>query len=518
MMIDQLAEESLPRKGAHLSSGSLLLQRFQVIRLLGTGGMGHVYLAEDLQLSRFVAIKTIRPDLFANEEIKKRIAHECRMHAAIGVHPNIVALYDRLEENGNVYLIMEYVEGVLLSELLASQGTLLASLKVVDLLDIILQLLEGLSAIHQKDIIHRDIKPANIIIRNQSSRKFDVKLMDFGIARAEIEDSQITRLTMLDANGPGTPIYMAPERIDQKLFGNLCAATDLYSVGVILFQMLSDGPPFRGTMTEIFIGHLTRPPDLTLLKVDIPQRLRAVLEKALQKKTTERYSDAKHFIHDILQVSELNRSSSHEEVNVDKTLLATDFSLKAVHNEATCLATNTVNIGSLKKNRKNKILAILGILVLSFIVVFLIFPRGKNNTSTETLPIDSGKQPVEEQASLDKVPESVEQRPKEIEAEPVTIQQSQQFDKDIDHNVNKSDPAIKAFELAKKQQAAEVAAENVGGVEQRKPVTPINSVRSDSSAQRNRGAGGNAKCQSLLRNFKLGDSSTIQQYQKECAN
>lgn len=503
----------MEKQGTLFPSDSILTQRFRIIRLLGTGGMGNVYLAEDLQLSRYVAIKTIRPDLSANEEVKKRIAQECRMHAAIGMHANIVALYDRMEENGNVYLILEYVEGVLLSELLSSQDTLLASLKVGDILDIISQILEGLAAIHQKEIVHRDIKPSNVIINNSHSSRFVVKLMDFGIARAEIEDLGLTRLTTLDTNGPGTPIYMAPERIDPKLFGNLCAATDLYSVGVILFQMLSDGPPFRGTMTEIFIGHLTRPPDLTLLKPDIPLKLRIILEKALQKKPTERYRNANHFINDIKQVAEPNYSSLNDNVNIEKTLLATDLQLKRCQNEATCVDTTKVNISPKKNNRRNKMLSLIGIIAVLVVAGFFISQRVIDKISTDN------KKNSTQQKVIEQSPERVEQKPQEIETKKVEIQKSPQIEA-IEQNVNIADQALTAFKLAKKNQTIEtaVAVESVGEKEQRKASANINSARSNPSAQTNKRTGGNAKCQTLLNNFKLGDSSTMQQYQKECTN
>ncbi|HAE42420.1 MAG TPA: hypothetical protein DCG34_05800 [Clostridiales bacterium] len=519
-MIDRrLTEENMEKQGTLFPSDSILTQRFRIIRLLGAGGMGNVYLAEDLQLSRFVAIKTIRPDLSANEEVKKRIAHECRMHAAIGMHANIVALYDRMEENGNVYLIMEYVEGVLLSELLSSQNTSLASLKVDDVLGVILQILEGLSAIHQKEIVHRDIKPSNVIINNLHSGRLYLKLMDFGIARAEIEDLGLTRLTTLDTNGPGTPHYMAPERIDPKLFGNLCAATDLYSVGVILFQMLSDGPPFRGTMTEIFIGHLTRPPDLTLLRADIHPRLKVILEKALQKKSTERYHNANHFIHDIKQVTEPTNSSLSDKVNIEKTLLASDLQLKGCTIEATCVDTTKVNIHLQKKNRRNKILSVIGALSILLVVGFFIFQIVIDKISKEKISTDNKENSVQRKVT-EQPSENVEQKSQEIETKKIERQQAPQLEEAVEQNVNKADQALTAFELAKKKQPIEaaVAVESVGGMEQRKASVNINSALSNSSTQKNKGTGGNSKCQTLLKNFKLGDSSTMQQYRKECAN
>lgn len=514
-MIDQLTEENMEKQHTLFPSDSILTQRFRIIRLLGTGGMGNVFLAEDLQLSRYVAIKTIRPDLSANDEVKKRIAHECRMHAAIGVHPNIIALYDRIEENGNVFLIMEYVEGALLSELLSSQTTLPTSLDLDNILDIIKQVLAGLSAIHQKDIIHRDIKPANIIINNLHSGKFIVKLMDFGIARAEVEDLGLTRLTTLDTSGPGTPLYMAPERIDQKLFGNLSAATDLYSVGVILFQMLSDGAPFRGTMTEIFIGHLTRPPDLTLLKADTPLGLKKVLEKALQKKPTERYSDANHFINEIRQVTDPNYSSPNDIINTEKTLLATDSQLKICQNEcATFIKTNKKNIFPLKNNRHSRILIIIGIILISLIAGFSIIQKKAVTLSKENE--SANHENKTDQIVIEQTPQPDEQKPEKKELTDITAQQEKtgQPDEIPKQNAEKQASASAAFNSAIKEKVNSV--EMAVGQEQRGTSKNFKSNVSNPSPPKDKGTTNNSKCQTLLKNFKLGDSSTMQQYQKEC--
>ncbi len=160
---------------------------------------------------------------------------------------------------------------------------------------IIRQLLGALAAIHSRDIVHRDIKTANIILQPQTDGPPLVKLTDFGIARPE-DDATLTQLTSLDTRGPGTPAYMAPERIDPQTFGALCAATDLYAAGIILYELLVGHPPFRGSMTEIFTGHLMQAPDLSLLPAGLPPGVEAVLARALAKRSDARYPNAAAFL------------------------------------------------------------------------------------------------------------------------------------------------------------------------------------------------------------------------------
>ncbi len=275
--------------------GGLIAGRYRLLRPLGEGGMGNVYLAEDLVLARRVAVKTVRPELSGNEEVRSRIKRECLLHAAIGVHPNIVTLYDTVEENGHIYLVMEYFAGeTLAGRLDAAAGS--RGLPLDSALDIVRQLLQALACIHGSDIVHRDIKTSNILLQVQSDGRYLVKLTDFGIARAEIETEAMTRLTSLGTQGPGTPVYMAPERIDPQTFGEICPASDLYAVGIILFELLTGQPPFTGTMTEIFSGHLVQPPSLKALAPGIPIRLHSILHTALAKQPAERYQDAECFI------------------------------------------------------------------------------------------------------------------------------------------------------------------------------------------------------------------------------
>ncbi len=305
-------------------------ERYNLKKRIGKGGMGDVYLAEDMQLMREVAIKTIRPELLHNEDVKKRIERECKMHAAVRIHPHIVGLYDKIASDDTIYLIMEYVEGETLTDYIASAKKEKQEISTGMIINIILQVLDALSCIHSHNIIHRDIKPSNIILGNLKSDQPNAKLMDFGIAREVLEDDDVTKLTMLDSGGPGTPAYMSPERIDSKTYGDICPATDLYSVGIILYELFRLEPPFSGTMTEVFSGHLAREPDFSKLN-SLQEALRAVLSKALEKKTTIRYQDAQHFSIDLKATGlvcsdETLPSTFFDPSTLNQTILDTKYS------------------------------------------------------------------------------------------------------------------------------------------------------------------------------------------------
>jgi serine/threonine-protein kinase len=338
--------------------------------------MGKVYLAEDLELPRKVAIKSIRLEMKENEEVLKRIKRECQMHAAIGVHPHIVALHDKIEENNNLYLIMEYVDGEPLSNFFAEKKAVLPpNLYNSTVYDIIIQVLDALSCIHRHNIIHRDIKPSNILIKTLPDNRFQAKLMDFGIARSDTEEQlALTQLTSLSGGGPGTPAYMAPERIDSQTYGKMCPATDIYSAGVILYELLSDNPPFNGTITEIFTGHLTKALNFELLKANISSGVIWVLEKSLKKYPNERYADASQMAADLKAAKDGIYKTSQPQIRTDeKTLLNTASSTPNVSNkpQGTLLDTKTGPKFDFKKDKK--IWAAGGAVAVVLLLIFGIF-------------------------------------------------------------------------------------------------------------------------------------------------
>ncbi len=273
--------------------------RFKVVKTLGTGGMGAVYLAQDRHLHRLVAIKTIRPELCAHEEVRQRINRECRLHAKLGVHPHIVALFDRLEYGSQINLVMEYVAGQTLQDWLQSFIDKGINAPWQISLTIVSQCLEALAWIHSHGVIHRDIKPSNVLIACDAAGRYHAKLMDFGIARPQVQNTALTRY---GSSGPGTPLYMAPEQIDPTRFGEITPAVDLYAIGILLYQLLTGKLPFNGTLTEVLIAHVVSPPPPLVLDHPVGAALDAIVQRALQKYPADRFSSAVAFREAIEQV------------------------------------------------------------------------------------------------------------------------------------------------------------------------------------------------------------------------
>jgi len=275
----------------------LLQGRYRITRILGSGGMGDVFLADDLRLSRQVAIKSIKREFCKMDEVRKRIERECVMHAQLGAHPNIIALFDRIDDNGQIHLVMEYVDGVTLKDVIdrARNGELYLTWR--ESTSIACQVLEALARMHTQDIIHRDVKPANIMLTQNDTGNYVAKLMDFGISRLMNPVDGATMLTRQGSSGPGTPIYMAPEQIAGTQYGSFSPATDIYAMGVMLFQMLTGHPPFQGTITDIFHGHLNAPPPPidTITDSSYPPVLTEIVHKAMSKIPSDRFGSAAEF-------------------------------------------------------------------------------------------------------------------------------------------------------------------------------------------------------------------------------
>lgn len=277
--------------------GPVFGDRFRVRQMLGTGAMGDVYLAEDLKLQRRVAIKCIRAEHRASEVLLQRIKRECLLHARIGAHPNIVTLYDIIDSGDQLLIVMEYVEGEALDKALSRLTHSARPMPPERCVEIVIQCLEALAHTHRHGIIHRDIKPANVILDRKAPGRRSAKLMDFGIARLEDEDPNATTLTQPGSRSPGTPLYMAPEQIDSAAYGPVTPAADIYAVGVMLYHMISGRPPFLGTMTDIFNGHLnfTPKPCATVSGDPLDPVLWGAIERAMAKRPADRFASAEDF-------------------------------------------------------------------------------------------------------------------------------------------------------------------------------------------------------------------------------
>src|ERR687895_1742963 len=251
--------------------------RYRVLRRLGSGGMANVYLAEDEELGRRIAIKILNERHAADEQFIERFRREAKNAAGLS-HPNIVQIYDRGEAEGTYYIAMEYLEGQTLKEMAAHREPL----PVGEAIAYARQILAALRFAHRKGIVHRDIKPHNALIDDDGR----LKVTDFGIARAG-PSSQMTEAGSII----GTAQYLSPEQargsaVDQR--------SDLYSIGVVLYELLTGTVPFTGdTPVEIAMKHLSdtpRPP--SALRTEIPPDLDMVVLRALAKNPDDRFQTA----------------------------------------------------------------------------------------------------------------------------------------------------------------------------------------------------------------------------------
>jgi eukaryotic-like serine/threonine-protein kinase len=268
--------------------GTVFDGRYRIIRKLGAGGMADVYLAEDQELGRQVAIKILNDRHAVDDSFIERFRREAKNAAGLS-HPNIVSIYDRGEAEGTYYIAMEFLDGRSLKELIVGRGP--APIKVA--IEYARNILAALAAAHKQGIVHRDIKPHNVLIGAEGR----LKVTDFGIARSGA--SQMTEVGSII----GTAQYLSPE---QARGAPVDQTSDLYSVGVVLYEMLTGQVPFTGdTPLEIAMKHLSevpRPP--SELRPEIPHDLDSVVLRALAKDPSERYQSAEEMDADLARVAE----------------------------------------------------------------------------------------------------------------------------------------------------------------------------------------------------------------------
>ncbi|WP_164851385.1 serine/threonine-protein kinase [Larkinella soli] len=257
-----------------------LIHHYRVESLLGEGGMGTVYQATDTLLERPVAVKMLHTHLVSQGSFMERFRNEALILARLN-HPNIAVVYNFLQDGSDYFMAMEYVEGESLESLLRRAGSLPAPVAA----EIVRQGLEGLAHAHRKSILHRDIKPANLMLTPEGV----IKLMDFGIARVKGEQrlTQANRIV-------GTLEYMAPELIDGQ---EPSAASDLYAMGVLLYELLCGKLPFASRTDYELMQAILRHKPIPLRKLNgqVPKELEAIVQKALEKNPEKRFADAKEF-------------------------------------------------------------------------------------------------------------------------------------------------------------------------------------------------------------------------------
>lgn len=265
-----------------LKSGVYLGQRYEIISRIGSGGMADVYKAMDHKLNRYVAIKVLKREFREDSKFVSKFRVEAQSAAGLS-HPNIVNVYDVGEEQGISYMVMELVEGITLKDYIEKRGQLSAK----EAISIAIQVSNGIEAAHKNQIVHRDIKPQNIII----SREGKVKVTDFGIARAASSNT-------ISSNAMGSVHYTSPE---QARGGYSDAKSDIYSLGITMYEMLAGRVPFDGDSTvTIAIKHMQEemvPP--SHYAPDIPYSLEQIIMKCCQKNPDRRYANVGELIGDL---------------------------------------------------------------------------------------------------------------------------------------------------------------------------------------------------------------------------
>jgi tRNA A-37 threonylcarbamoyl transferase component Bud32 len=277
-----------------------VLGDFQILRPLGQGGMGTVYLAEQVSLKRKVALKTLRPDLAANPTALQRF--EAEAHAvARATHANIVQVYAIDKSKGVHFMALEYVEGRNLREFVTRKG----SPEVLLALSIMRQVASALQRASELGIVHRDIKPENILL----TKKGEVKVADFGLSRVREGDRPPLNLTQSGVT-MGTPLYMSPEQVQGQ---PIDARTDIYSFGVTCYHMLTGEPPFRGQSPfEVALHHVnTQPVPLGSVRPDLPPELCAIVHKMMAKDPNERYQSGGDLLKDLIRLREVIANAGH---------------------------------------------------------------------------------------------------------------------------------------------------------------------------------------------------------------
>lgn len=359
-----------------IEKGKMINDRYEIIKNIGEGGMANVYLAYDTILDRRVAIKVLRGDLSNDEKFVRRFQREALSASSLS-HPNIVEMYDVGEDNGIYYIVMEYIDGITLKQLIKKRGGLTLS----EAIDIMLQITDGISQAHDSYIIHRDLKPQNIMIKEDGS----IKITDFGIAMA-LNSTQLTQTNSV----MGSVHYLPPEQASGK---GSTIRSDIYSMGILFYEILTGNLPFKGdNAVEIALKQMRDEiPSVRKKNPAIPQSVENVILKSTAKNPKNRYADSKEMHADLLTVLNDERMDEEKivfkypEHEIEENTKAmsvvrkkTDEKLKNDDEKKEQVAVSVPTEDKMIK-KTNKIIWILSsvftVLVIMLLSIFLIIPQ-----------------------------------------------------------------------------------------------------------------------------------------------
>ena len=341
-----------------------LIGRYKIISHVGAGGMGEVYLALDTVLDRNIALKMLPPGLMDERDRMQRFVHEAKAASALN-HQNILTIHEIGEAHGQRFIATEFIDGMTLRDRLSSR------LEVEEALDIAIQITSALAAAHKVHIVHRDIKPENIMIRRDDRL---VKVLDFGLAKTTQQrpaDSAVDTLLANTRPGVvmGTVAYMSPEqargdKVDER--------TDIWSVGVVLYEMIAGCSPFVGSSSqEIISAILSRRPAPPLSGVpEIPERLREIIEKALTKDRDERYQTSKDLLIDLKRL---------------KQSLETKAAIERSTSTEPATRVASPEITAAKSYKNATIIAAIVLISIGAIVTSLVFYKSRSAASTSAI-------------------------------------------------------------------------------------------------------------------------------------
>ena len=345
-----------------ITRGQMINDRYEIIRSIGEGGMANVYLAQDTILDRKVAVKILRGDLAEDEKFVRRFQREAISASSLN-DPNIVEVYDVGEDDGKYFIVMEYVQGLTLKQLIKKRG----SLTLPEVVDIMLQLTSAVAHAHESYIIHRDIKPQNVIILEDGR----VKIMDFGIAVA-LNAGEFTQTNSV----MGTVYYIPPEQANG---GAATIKSDIYSLGILMYELVTGHVPFKGdNPVEVAIKHMNEPiPSICEYDPEMPQSIENIILRASAKNPKNRYESAWDMHED------LETALDKERFNEPKVIYK--YPEKGFDDDDRPIsrggraARNAENEETKKDKRMNKVLIILGtivgVLIAALLFVFILWPN-----------------------------------------------------------------------------------------------------------------------------------------------